>query len=533
MECLELYTYSAWEPPRTAVRGGQGAVERFLEDLGRVEDFCESPSPISRPEYERLKRFACSGDVEAVRDLPWDHAIAFATYYLIFHRSNLEAARRALELLKFRTLDEEGKAMLKVLQAAYEAASSPPCIGEAQYVKRVQDVPEPGERVWLLKTLVLMHLADVDVETFKAEVKSAFAERGWFCDGKIRCVKRYVPRPFHHFAFYMADRAKPLCPRGRPSAFEECLDERRSYRKAAEAALVPAATAASALLLHKQALLLAVLAVLYAAWTLLKLKSDEICIQRVWNGTNTAIIVGNTASFTVGAVLAGTAGKSDPLLFASSAGIAFAALIGYIAYIVLMPSEPPDVYFPKTGARGEHREYRRFFEDLADAENLCEGWLPYEHYNKLRALVCRGDAKAAEKVSENWPLLLSAYYLMFHKRDTETAQKIFELLKSRSLDEKERAALEVLEAAYGAAANPPRGGTEALLERIGGVQTYGWASLLKALVAAHLTCDPDYKDDVKRALLQAAAKCRCGNLSICHFAYRMLDAIKPLCRHPI
>jgi len=138
MECLELYTYSAWEPPRTAVRGGQDAVERFLEDLGRVEDFCESPSPISRPEYERLKRFACSGDVEAVRDLPWDHAIAFATYYLIFHRRNLEAARRALELLKFRTLDEEGKPMLKVLQAAYEAASSPPCIGEAQYVKRVQ-----------------------------------------------------------------------------------------------------------------------------------------------------------------------------------------------------------------------------------------------------------------------------------------------------------------------------------------------------------------------------------------------------------
>ena len=122
---------------------------------------------------------------------------------------------------------------------------------------------------------------------------------------------------------------------------------------------------------------------------------------------------------------------------------------------------------------------------------------------------------------------------MFHRRDIETAQKIFELLKSRSLDEKERAALEVLEAAYGAVVNPPCGNAEALLGKIGSVQTYGWASLLKALVAAHLTCDPDYRDDVRRALLQAAVKCRCDNLSICYFAYRMLNRIKPLCRHPV
>jgi hypothetical protein len=538
MECLELYTYSAWEPPRTAVRSGRGAVERFLEDLGRVEDFCESPSSISRPEYEWLKRFVCSGDVEAVRDLPWDHAIAFATYYLIFHRRDLEAARRALELLKLRNLDEEEKAMLKILQTAYEAALNPPC-GDPEalrrYAQSVRDVPELNERIWLLKTLVLMHLTDVDIKNFKEKIKQAFIEYGWFCEMWIRCVKGFIPipKPFHHFAFYMADRARPLCPRSRPSAFEECLDERRSYRKAAEAALVPAAVAASALLLHKHALLLAVLAVLYATWTLLKLKSDEICIQRVWNETSLAMFVGNTASLAVGAVLAGTAGKSDPLLFASSAGIALAALAGYVVHIMLMPSEPPNVYFPKTGARDEHREYRRFFEDLADAENPCEGWLPYEHYNKLQALICRGNTKAAEKVSENWPLLFSAYYLMFHKRDIETTQKIFELLKSRNLDEKERAALEVLEAAYGAAVNPPCSNAEALLEKISGVQTYGWASLLKALVAAHFTCDPDYKNDVKRALLQAAVKCHCDNLSICYFTYRMLNRINLLCSCPV
>jgi hypothetical protein len=188
-----------------------------------------------------------------VRDLPWNHAIAFVTYYLIFHRRDLEAARRALELLKFRSLDEKEGGYAEDT-AGRIRGGSPPCSGEAQYVKSVQGVPEPGERVWLLKTLVLMHLTDVDVEMFKAEVKQAFIEYGWFCEGKIRCVKRYVPRPFHHFAFYMADRAEPLRPRSRPSAFEECLDERRSYIKAAEAALVPTAVAVSALLLHKYAL---------------------------------------------------------------------------------------------------------------------------------------------------------------------------------------------------------------------------------------------------------------------------------------
>ncbi len=537
MECLELFTYSAWEPPRTDVVDDQSAVERFLEDLGRLEDFCESPSPISHPEYGRFRRFVCSGDVDAVEDSPWSHAIAFAAYYLIFHRRDLGAAQKALELLKFRSLDEEGRAMLKILQAAYEAAANPPCNDPealGQYVKRVQDVPEPSERVWLLKMLTLMHLADVDVKEFREEVKQAFIEYGWFCEREIRCVRRFVPRPFHHFAFYILRRAKPLCPRpGRRTAFEECLDERRSYRRAVEAALVPAATAALALLLHKYALPLAVLAVFYITWALLRLISGEICIQRVWDRTCPAMFAGNLALFTVGIVLAVIAGESDLLLFAASTGIAVAALAGFAVHAALAPSEPPDVYFPRTGARDEHREYRRFFEDLLDQENLCEGWLPFEHYNKLRALICRGDLKAAEQVSENWPLLLSAYYLMFHKHKPETALGVLNLVKSRNLDEKEKAALEVLEIAYGAAANPPCGSTEALLEKINAVQTYGWASLLKALAAAHLTCDPEYKNDVKRAIIQTAVQCHCDNLAICHFAYRMLDRVKPLCSCPV
>jgi len=48
-------------------------------------------------------------------------------------------------------------------------------------------------------------------------------------------------------------------------------------------------------------------------------------------------------------------------------------------------------------------------EDLVDASwdmgNLCNGWLPFEHSNKLRALVCRDDLEAAEKATENYPLI--------------------------------------------------------------------------------------------------------------------------------
>ncbi len=95
------------------------------------------------------------------------------------------------------------------------------------------------------------------------------------------------------------------------------------------------------------------------------------------------------------------------------------------------------------------------------------------------------------------------------------------------------AALEILEVAREAAANPPCSNTKAFLERISGVQTHGWASLLKALVVAHLTDDEDYKDDVKRAVLWTVERCHCDNLSICYFAYRILNRIKPLCGRPI
>ncbi len=102
--------------PRLSVNSRYEAVEKFLEDLGLAEDICYRPAV--HPEYGRLKRFVCGGDVDAVADAPWNGTIAFATYYLIFHKRDLDTARRAIELLKFHDLDEEEESMLKILELA-------------------------------------------------------------------------------------------------------------------------------------------------------------------------------------------------------------------------------------------------------------------------------------------------------------------------------------------------------------------------------------------------------------------------------
>jgi hypothetical protein len=89
MECLKTVR---WELPKTELKTRHDAVDKFLEDLGRVEDLCQSPSSAGYPEYERLKRFVCNGDVDAVVDEPLDYTIAIATYYLIFHIRDLGSA---------------------------------------------------------------------------------------------------------------------------------------------------------------------------------------------------------------------------------------------------------------------------------------------------------------------------------------------------------------------------------------------------------------------------------------------------------
>jgi len=538
MECLKRVR---WEPPRSSK-----AVDRFLEDLGRAENICEYL--VDQPEYEQLKRFVCNGDVNAVADAPWNSVIAFATYYLIFHKRDFETARKAVELLESRMLDDEEEAMLKILQAAYKAATNPPCDSQEmlmQYVEKVKRVPEPTRRVGLLKELVLMHFTgQKDAEAFKDKIQRMFEERKTVVHhcNKAGCSKEtiYHPMPFHHFAFYIVDRVRPLCPQEEQpkiATFEECLDEKKSYKKIANMARVPVAVAILALLFHKFFTPFVLATAFYLLWTLRQLAKDDapVCMRKAWDRAGWMLKMGNLAPL-MAYIAAGIINRSDLSLMATSLLGVLAAMGGFVVYASLEPDKPRGVYFPKIGARDEAREYRRFLEDLVDASwdmgNLCNGWLPFEHYNKLRALVCRDDLEAAEKVTENYPLIFVAYYLMLHRRKLETAEKVLNLLKGRNLDEKDKAALEILETVRKAVRNPPCGKPETLrqyVEKISSVQTYGWASLLKALVVAHLTSDEDYKDDVKLAILWTVKKCHCDNLSICYFAYRLLNRTKPLC----
>jgi hypothetical protein len=372
--------------PRVGVNSRYEAVDKFLEDLGLAEDICRRPAV--HPEYERLKRFVCNGDVDAVADAPWDGVIAFATYYLIFHKRDLETARKAVELLKFRDLDEEGEAMLKILEVAYAAAANPPCGGSktlSRYVERVRDVPEPTERVELLKGLVLMHLTGrINAEALKKRVERTYKSREAVvkkCD-KGGCTTEVIrpSLPFHYFAYYIVDRITPLCPQAQQKAerkdtFDKCLDERESFRKAAEAALVPAAVAALVLLLHKLLVPLALLTAFYALWTFRWFNKIDvpICIGRVWDKTRWMVAVGNFAPLVAfGYVSATAVDARNPLLAVGLAGVVVAMFGGVGIYAVLAPGRPRGVDFPRTGAWDEHREYRRFFEDLADAWNYAE-----------------------------------------------------------------------------------------------------------------------------------------------------------------
>jgi len=191
---------------------------------------------------------------------------------------------------------------------------------------------------------------------------------------------------------------------------------------------------------------------------------------------------------------------------------------------------------PKTEVKTRYEAVDRFLEDLGRMEDICQSPAIHPEYEKLRRFVCNGDVDAVVDAPWDRTIAFATYYLMFHRRNLETAQKVLSLLKSRNLDEKEKAALEILETADEVAANPPCGNPETLrlyAKKINGIQTYGWASLLKALVMAHLTCDPDYKDDIKLAILWTVKRCDCDNLSICYFAYRLLNRVKPLCSCPV
>jgi len=183
---------------------------------------------------------------------------------------------------------------------------------------------------------------------------------------------------------------------------------------------VPAATAVLALILHKFVLPFVFLAAFYVLWPLLTYKKyteteAPVCIRRVWSSAGWTVAAGNIVPPPIFSyVLAAASSEQNLLLMGSAFFGMLVAWLNMLTIYALLEPDKPRIGFPKTGAWNESKEYRRFLEDLADAwkmQDMCGGWLPYEHYNKLRALVCRGDLDAAGKVSEGWPLLITASHV--------------------------------------------------------------------------------------------------------------------------
>jgi len=108
-----------------------------------------------------------------------------------------------------------------------------------------------------------------------------------------------------------------------------------------------------------------------------------------------------------------------------------------------------------------------------------------------------------------------------------------EILRGRSLDERERAALQILELAYEATSNPPCNSPEALrrhTEKLDSINAPGWSRLLKILEQIRLGyANPDYISAIKRGIMRTIDKCSDDNLSICYFALTTIEKAKPLC----
>ncbi len=151
---------------------------------------------------------------------------------------------------------------------------------------------------------------------------------------------------------------------------------------------------------------------------------------------------------------------------------------------------------------------------------------------RYKRLLCRSNVSKIEEVEESYVLAIAAYYHMFHTRNLRVARRLLDALKSRNLDEKEKAALRVLEIAYNAVVDPPCS-PQKLLQYMGeleNVEAPGWVFLFKVLALMHISgVDQDYKEGVRRGILRAIKSGNCDNKAVCRFVYGIIDYVVPLC----
>jgi hypothetical protein len=162
----------------------------------------------------------------------------------------------------------------------------------------------------------------------------------------------------------------------------------------------------------------------------------------------------------------------------------------------LLPSKkhPPNRY-PRLPV--SENPLGRSIEMLAAADDFCIANVPH---GGLRKLLCQGDASAADGLP-NYALIFATYHVMFRRRDLNAAGELLRVLKDRDLFPDEKEAVEVLEAAYRAAAACD---VRAVCEAA--APYYTWSNLFKELVALHFAYDARAADRLKCKTVKAFAR---------------------------
>jgi hypothetical protein len=105
-------------------------LDSFLIDLATLQNRICSESPsLSKPLYQSLVDLVCKGDTRVLDDIDFTkpyYPFILITYYILFHRHNLEVAKVVFERLKKMyeehpyTFDLDEKCALKVLEKVVE-----------------------------------------------------------------------------------------------------------------------------------------------------------------------------------------------------------------------------------------------------------------------------------------------------------------------------------------------------------------------------------------------------------------------------
>ena len=356
-----------------------------------------------------------------------------------------------------------------------------------------------------------------------------------------------------------------------------CLAEQVDVKKLFVYAVLPATAAVLMLMTHRDVYLFAladglyIWSLAYAVWTI---KWEEsICRDDVWWNVGPVLAVSFLIAMGVNGYIiyahyhdaqnVPSIYRYDVQGFLSIVNL-LPTLLAYSAVSVALWPNDPYIFITKTYVQDAYTAYKRFVEDLGDecqpehasppesfsclsycqsrptsppgSFSCCQLQYPlHPEYVRLKRIICDNDLKVAEEVPENYPLIMASYYSIIYRRDLELMRRLMEILRNRNLDEKERAALQILEVVYEAASSPC-GGQEALrryVEKLSGINAPGWSFILKILAYIHLGyADPSYIAVVRRGILRTIDKCSGDNLSIYYFALSAIDRIKPLCeRH--